>query len=1237
MNQPLSRLTAKSKSGITPRWRFRTLISGALATWCVTFGSGTTYGADSWFSKVESNSAQSSIAGASLDSSTSVFNIVVSLYNDPAGDEDPDVDAAGEEQTRYEAVFEQFADSICEQSNGAHKLGKVRIFRNGQQSSVADIIWSDSDHPSAHVAGFGNTGRHIFFGDLFTNGSCSGSGAARTCTDYDLLADPEGAGNTLGHEWGHYVYGLYDEYVGSNPSETRDTFPQTTDVGTDPSIMNTQWNARGGNYSWLNHSTSDNIGDLDDTAQGRVYGLSGWDVLIQETTDDPRNGNASVQPTRTRYSGLVGQEPTASDSWVKVELPAARCQSDLDIIWMQDDLELQLVIDRSGSMIGQAIDNARTAASRVVDVAEAGATAIGVVTFGNSATELQPIIEIPDPGITEKDTIKGAINTISASGQTAMYDGAALALTGLQNYATTNSTDAGQVVFLLSDGGDNNSTTNESSVISNYQTADVPLITFGYGSFAPTGTLQNMADQTGGRFFANPTSIQDITEAFLVASTSVSSSVSSASSAQLITGGATNQFPFVIDSTLDEATIVVAYVGAESDASISLVDPNGADLGDVFVCAQSGGGTTCQATIDANAINTSGVGSYIVTFENISTGDLSVGVNVIGTPMAVRSYDVRVSRLGGDSVVNYPEPVKLQAAVSKGYPITGVNLVATVTDPSGNETTINLNDNGTDGDATAGDGIYSAIIGYAENGSHTVRVNVDNGAGNAAFTTEGLLPAHAINKGTMAAPATDGGSPGPRTLPGITENFSRAGVFQFDVQGLVADDSSDDPATPALCSPISADNSDNAGAISAAGDVDCFLISGIDTTRNLNVRVTDFAFGMDPQLVVYDALGTTVVSTAVVSAGTDYALVEIASSDIDPSGEMVATVSHTDGAATTGNYNISAGNVITSDGGGGDDNDGGTGDVEIAINAGTFTGADQALEINYTLKNISAAELINLTLDHSLGSDPVCVVGSLSPTFEAICTAVYQTTEADVAAGGIDVTATALGVTASTTISLGAGGSDLAIAVTASPMTYSAAGDIIALEYTVTNNATDEQSNLMVDSYLLGSTVCNGVSLSPTFSVVCTQVYTVTAADISAGSITEMATASSDTEPDVTENIIILLDASTPDIQLTADAVSAGYDAAGEYLEFMFTIENNSADPITNLQVTESIGGSEVCVVGLLSPGISAECTWIYKTTLADEAEPGVTVDVTATYDGATSDLMDDAVVPNTNLPITVN
>lgn len=155
----------------------------------------------SWWSKAR-HVQESDLVGSNFLQATSasggngtlVFDVVVSLYNDPQGDDEYDpADVNNDDQEKYEKIIEYWADSVYEQSNGAHRLGTVRIFTNGTYANRADVVWNEREWPRADPAGFGENGKRILFGDIFPDGCGSGC-------DKNMLNDAEGAGYTLGHE-----------------------------------------------------------------------------------------------------------------------------------------------------------------------------------------------------------------------------------------------------------------------------------------------------------------------------------------------------------------------------------------------------------------------------------------------------------------------------------------------------------------------------------------------------------------------------------------------------------------------------------------------------------------------------------------------------------------------------------------------------------------------------------------------------------------------------------------------------------------------------------------------------------------------------------------------------------------------------------------------------------------------------------------------------------------------------
>lgn len=112
--------------------------------------------ANSWLSRVNTVTEQQdksivsanhmqSVSVMTSDSSNAVFDITVSLHNNPEGSD----------QKAYEEILGYFADGVCEQSNGEHKLGKISIFRENKHRSKSDIIWGEREWPRANTAGFG--------------------------------------------------------------------------------------------------------------------------------------------------------------------------------------------------------------------------------------------------------------------------------------------------------------------------------------------------------------------------------------------------------------------------------------------------------------------------------------------------------------------------------------------------------------------------------------------------------------------------------------------------------------------------------------------------------------------------------------------------------------------------------------------------------------------------------------------------------------------------------------------------------------------------------------------------------------------------------------------------------------------------------------------------------------------------------------------------------------------------
>lgn len=866
---------------------------------CVGFAltSSSAMAANSWLSRVNTVTEQQeksivsanhmqAVSAMSSDSSNAVFDITVSLYNNPKGNE----------QKVYEEILGYFADGVCEQSNGEHKLGKISIFRENKHRSKSDIIWGDREWPRANTAGFGANGMHIWFGDVFPNGAGQGK-------DHNMLTDPLGAGYTLAHEWGHYAYGVYDEYKGNAVSGAANA-TLTTDVATD-SIMSNQWQARNGDMKWLNHSTANNIGDVNRTAQGRVYGKSAWEVLTQDVKDDPKSGRKTAQPTRTRYTTLANNAPDASNP-VKTELPAAQssCRDQLKFVWVEGDIDMQIVMDRSGSMYGSPINNAIQAAKTLVDATAEGSTAMGLVSFSSRSSVKQDfaVQQIPKPDTGIKQALKAAIDNIYASGSTALFDGSSLALDNLITYQTAAASGAPGVVFVLADGDDNSSIKNESTVITAYQNANVPIFSFGYGSASPTGPLVTMANATGGKYFSSPTTLSEIIDAFLQANAIATDNQNLVSSTVNVANDASATQEIHIDSGLDNVNIFVNHKGSASDLQLTLKDASGNNVAGVsFDCVTVTGGQSCNVNVPNSVIASLGHGEWQLELTNTNVNrPLDATVNVSAEPSLAGSYTVSVEGFAGNAVT-YPSPMILTTALTKDKLITGANVLATIKDPMGNTTNLEMFDNGQGGDAVAGDGIYSAVAPYNQNGIYQVEVNVDNKDSKARYTATGLF-----------TPTLDGSEPVQEALPTITENFVRIAKTSLVVSDVPYYDGDD---SHYIATKLETTNAGINGVIDSAGDLDFYVLENIDMSKDLVVRVTDASLGMKPKLTVYKPDASTAivdnVTLATNPSATNYVFSKLAKSELEST--LYVVVSHEDDTAATGGYQVSAGEPLNTD------------------------------------------------------------------------------------------------------------------------------------------------------------------------------------------------------------------------------------------------------------------------------------------------------------------------------------
>ena len=656
---------------------------------------------------VQNQFSVSPSAQADSDTTTTRFDIEISLEADPQTDSD---------RMPYETVIHRFNESVYQSTNGAHRIRTVRIHRNSASANETDVVWRIRTHdsetgaacwPSAHLSGYGKPGKRILM--------CENFGLNL------LRAYPNKGGDTFAHEWGHYAYGLYDEYQNGNNDwrdySVRTTTPLNIDTPSNPSIMHSQWDATNAldndvDLKWLEFSTDKTapfnnrhthpaleltIGNIDNinvgtqfntNAQYRGWGESGWETLTRNTTWDI----LMLRFGRMHFPDLVSVSPSPPDLGV-AELPAAdltRCAVSMnandcaitqdvanvtppDIIWVGDgqgeeDLTIiELLIDRSGSMGGPAITNAKSGAKLLVDALGDGESAIGVASFASNFSQDFTSTEITaENSQSVKGAAQAAIDTLSAGGGTSLYAGALSALDELEN----SQLNGRKILVLLSDGAAGDAHRHQ-EVIDAFLRAKVPIYALCYGDCESDVGLKDklaeLAQQTGGDLFFSPTTNSDVRGIFANILTRASNTLLlSESSAPLPTSGSIVE-PINIDDTLGNALIAVNFRGAAADVQLTLRSPSGQeDTGVTFDCTTSASETSCTAFLDETVIGTHQYGEYSLVADNATNNAIDLQVLVSANPTTGDTYDVKVDFSTGGEVVTYPVGVTVRAAVVKG-------------------------------------------------------------------------------------------------------------------------------------------------------------------------------------------------------------------------------------------------------------------------------------------------------------------------------------------------------------------------------------------------------------------------------------------------------------------------------------------------------------------------------------------------------------------------------------------
>jgi Ca-activated chloride channel family protein len=194
-----------------------------------------------------------------------------------------------------------------------------------------------------------------------------------------------------------------------------------------------------------------------------------------------------------------GADPSQPQTALQVPSPAV-----LDVVresWLASKrrTNVELVVDTSGSMSGEKLDNVKVALKTFVDQIKSDDERVGMIEFYSNVDEL---VKINALKYTRADLL-GQIASLEAGGDTSLVDGVSAAYDRLQQLNDNSRINA---IVVMTDGKENASSMSLSQLVSKMQKGNetgVPVVVFAiaYGNDADMNNLQAIAGATNGQTY----------------------------------------------------------------------------------------------------------------------------------------------------------------------------------------------------------------------------------------------------------------------------------------------------------------------------------------------------------------------------------------------------------------------------------------------------------------------------------------------------------------------------------------------------------------------------------------------------------------------------------------------------------------------------------------------------------------------------------------------------------------
>lgn len=431
-------------------------------------------------------------------------------------------------------------------------------------------------------------------------------------------------------------------------------------------------------------------------------------------------------------------------------------------------IDVVTVIDRSGSMSGDKINEAKAASKQFVDLM-IPKDKIGVVSYSSSASTDFQLQEILTDGSTQT-AAKAAINAISAGGMTSIGSGVRVADNQLDQFPDNRS----RTMLVMSDGLQNTDP-EPIGVINSQVDPNIVIYTIGFGQDADAGLLGQMAAlRNGNYYFATSADLQQI---YTAIAGQLSGRQQTPSGTQTLQQGQQATHGVFVDVLADCASFTVDWSG--SDVDLSLIAPDGTVIDHAAADADPNISLSIGDTYEVYEVALPMGGLWTMVADGISIPAGGEVVNFYG------SLDSPIQMTMSTDKITYEtgETVHIEAFLTDEFPIVGATVTATVEAPAGAgfvTEQVPLFDDGAHGDGAPNDGVYANDFDQILwPGSYTIYVDAQgNSYVGFPFVRHDFLSI-AVTQATTQPPVADAGGPYDGTT-GAPITFDASGSYDPD-------------------------------------------------------------------------------------------------------------------------------------------------------------------------------------------------------------------------------------------------------------------------------------------------------------------------------------------------------------------------------------------------------------------------------------------------------------------------